>query len=185
MAINNLLKGSKVNLESIKKQDSSSIERWFNDIEFLRNYDVVPAFPKTQGDVEEMLLEYKNSNENYIFSIRENETDQIIGLCGFENILWNNQNAVLYIGIGEENSRGKGYGKEAIKLLIQFGFEELNFHRIQLNVLEYNKKAINLYEKIGFKKEGVYREYIYRSGKRYDMYLYGFLREEYNNKNEL
>ena len=72
-----------------------------------------------------------------------------------------------------------GYGKEAFKLTIEFGFEELNFHRIYLTVLEYNEPAIKLYEKLGFKREGVYREFIHRDGKRYDMYLYGILRPEW------
>jgi RimJ/RimL family protein N-acetyltransferase len=62
---------------------------------------------------------------------------------------------------------------------LDFGFNELNFYRIQLNVISYNDVAINLYESIGFKKEGIYRNFILRDGKRYDMYLYGMLREEW------
>jgi len=78
-----------------------------------------------------------------------------------------------------KESKGKGLGKETMRLLLDFGFNELNFHRIQLNVISYNSTAISLYESVGFKKEGTYREFIYRDGKRYDLYLYGILKEEY------
>ncbi|WP_291634364.1 GNAT family protein, partial [Clostridium sp.] len=77
-------------------------------------------------------------------------------------------------------NRGRGYAKEALRLTIDFGFEELNLHRIELTVLEYNEPAIKLYERLGFKREGVYREFIHRDGKRYDMYLYGMLRPEWD-----
>ena len=108
---------------------------------------------------------------------------KFIGVTGFEDILWNNGTAVIYIGIGEKQNRGLGIGTEAFNLTMEFGFEELNLHRIQLTVLSYNTPAIKLYEKLGFKREGVYREFIHRDNKRYDMYLYGILRTEWENLN--
>jgi RimJ/RimL family protein N-acetyltransferase len=57
--------------------------------------------------------------------------------------------------------------------------DELNLHRVQLTVFSYNERAIALYEKLGFQREGVYREFIQRDGRRYDMYLYGLLRREW------
>jgi RimJ/RimL family protein N-acetyltransferase len=64
-------------------------------------------------------------------------------------------------------------------LALNFAFEELNMHRVQLTVFQYNERAVALYEKLGFQKEGVYREFLHRDGKRYDMYLYGLLRSEW------
>ncbi len=87
--------------------------------------------------------------------------------------------ATLFIGIGNKNIRGKGYGKEALKILLDYGFNDRDFHRIQLNVLEFNHGAIALYEKAGFKKEGVFREFVLREGSRYDLYLYGLLKREW------
>ncbi|MCB2307230.1 GNAT family N-acetyltransferase [Clostridium estertheticum] len=175
----NLLMGKKVKLTSINEEDMLEIQKWHNDVSFMRNYDVVSATPKNFEDVLETINDVRRSNTAYTFAVKILEKQKIIGVTGFENIYWNNGTALIYIGLGESGNRGQGYGKEALKLTIEFGFEELNFHRIYLTVLEYNEPAIKLYEKLGFKREGVYREFIHRDGRRYDMYLYGLLRPEW------
>ena len=175
----NLLSGKEIKLFSINEEDIVTLQKWHNDVPFMRNYDIVSAIPKTTEDVKNMLRDVRESNTAYIFAVRKLEQEELIGITGFEDISWNNGTALIYIGIGEEKHRGCGYGKGALKLTIEFGFEELNFHRIYLTVLEYNEPAIKLYENIGFKREGVCREFIHRDGKRYDMYLYGILRPEW------
>ncbi|MBC2581832.1 GNAT family N-acetyltransferase [Clostridium sp. DJ247] len=187
MLINRLLTGTHIRLCSFKDDDLYIFESWYNNTEFLRLYDVVPAFPKSQDQLKEMLHNIKKSNDKYIFAVRSIKDNTLVGVTGFENILWNNGTAIVYIGIGDIDSRGKGIGNEALYLTMEFGFQELNLHRIQLTVLSYNKPAISLYEKLGFKREGTYREYIHRDGKRYDMYLYGILRQEWEDmhKNNL
>ena len=175
----NLLIGEKIKLTSINEEDVSKIQKWHNDVSFMRNYDTISANPKNIEDVKDLIMDIRKCSTAYIFAVKELEDQGIIGVTGFENISWNNGTALIYIGIGEEKHRGQGLGKEALKLTIEFGFEELNFHRIYLTVLEYNESAINLYEKLGFKREGVYREFIHRDGKRYDIYLYGMLRSEW------
>lgn len=183
--VNDLLKGTKVQLTSLKDKDLSVFEHWYNDIGFLRLYDVISAFPKTETELFEMLNDIRKSNDKYIFAIRTVDNNKFVGVTGFENILWNNGTAVIYIGIGDASCRGKGIGTEALSLAMEFGFQELNLHRIQLNVLSYNTPAIKLYEKLGFKKEGTYREFIHRDGKRHDMHLYGILRKEWEQINKV
>lgn len=180
MIIKRLLVGNKVKLTSFKEEYIPTLETWYNDTAFLRLFDVVSAFPKSKNQLQEMISTVQDSASNYIFAVRAIEEDKLIGVTGFENILWNNGTAVVYIGIGDESYRGQGIGLEALGLTLEFGFQELNLHRIQLTVLSYNKPAITLYEKLGFKREGIYREFIHRDGKRHDMYLYGILRNEWN-----
>lgn len=179
MIRDNLLTGRNVKLTVLREEDIVKLEEWYNDINFLRFYDMVSAVPKSKKELHEMLHEITQAHDKYIFAIRSNIDETLIGVTGFENILWNNGTAVIYIGIGDKSFRGKGFGKEALALTMQFGFNELNLHRIQLNVLSYNTPALNLYESLGFKKEGVYREFIHRDGIRFDMYLYGILRSEW------
>ncbi|UZQ50692.1 GNAT family N-acetyltransferase [Clostridium kluyveri] len=177
--IKNLLKGSNVFLTSFKEEHLPYLEKWYNDTLFLRNFDVIPAFPKSLEELKSTIKNLKESSDKFIFAVNSIKQNKIIGITGFENILWNNGTATIYIGIGDDAFRGHGIGQESLYLTMEFGFQELNFHRIQLTVLSYNTPAIKLYEKLGFKKEGTYREFIHRDGIRYDMYLYGILRSEW------
>lgn len=177
--IKNLLKGSNIFLTSFKEGHLTYLEEWYNDILFLRNFDVISAFPKSLEELKSTIKDLKESSDKFIFAVNYIKQNKIIGITGFENILWNNGTATIYIGIGNDAFRSQGLGQEALYLTMEFGFEELNFHRIQLTVLSYNTPAIKLYEKLGFKKEGTYREFIHRDGIRYDMYLYGILRSEW------
>ncbi|MDD2481055.1 MAG: GNAT family protein [Lutispora sp.] len=175
----NLLIGRNVKLDSLDDADMTVMSPWFNEVEFLRFYDMVPAIPKSQKDLKKLFEYYESSEDKQIFAIRQLGSGKVIGIAGFDDILWTNGVATTFIGIGDKDSKRKGLGKEAMSLLLDFGFNELNFHRIQLNVISYNDAAIRLYERVGFKKEGVYREFIYRDGNRYDLYLYGMLKKEY------
>ena len=83
------------------------------------------------------------------------------------------------IGIGDVRHRGHGYGRDAMHVGLNFVFNELNLYRVCLTVFSYNESAIALYEALGFTREGVYREHLERDGRRYDMYLYGLLRPEW------
>jgi RimJ/RimL family protein N-acetyltransferase len=174
-----LLVGENVKLTSIKEDDISSMEEWFSNVSFLRHYDTLPAMPFSRRQLENLLESYEDSNERCIYAIREKLTNEIIGVAGFDEIIWTNGVATTFIGIGNESFRKKGFGKEAMKLILDFGFNELNFHRIQLNVISYNLSAIKLYEHLGFVREGMHRELVYRDGNRYDLYLYGLLKSEW------
>lgn len=180
MTVNTLLKGKMVKLMAFMDEDIPQFESWYNDTSFLRFYDMIMAYPREKNELKGMIESIRKTDTEFIFAMRTIEDNKFIGVTGFQNILWNNGTGIIYIGIGNERYRGRGFAKEALYLTMQFGFEELNLHRIQLDVIEYNESAIALYEKLGFKKEGTYREFIHRDGKRYDMYLYGILRDEWD-----
>ncbi len=171
----------KLALNKIVKEDMEFIYEWFSDSEFLKFYDYMPPEPQTKKEVNEVFNAYEKNEGSDVFAIRLLGNNQIIGIAGFDDIVKENKVATLFIGIGNKNIRGKGYGKDALNQLLDYGFNELNFHRIQLNVLEFNVAAIALYEKAGFKREGIFREFVLRDGKRYDLYLYGLLIREWKN----
>lgn len=180
--MNKLLTSDNLYLSSIKDSDLDIIEGWFNDVGFLRHYDMIPAVPYSSKGVKELIEGFEGSSERYIFAIRDKSSHSIIGVAGFDEIIWSNGVATLFIGIGDGNYTGRGLGREALGLLLQFGFDEFNFYRIQLNVISYNEAAIRLYEGTGFTREGTFREFINRDGRRYDMYLYGLLSSEWTTK---
>jgi RimJ/RimL family protein N-acetyltransferase len=174
-----MLIGEKIRLTALQDTDAPCMQKWFDDVYFMRHYDMVPAIPKSVKSVAEVIEHYSTSGESCVFAIRPTGSDNIIGVAGYDEIIWTNGAATLFIGIGDKGLRGQGLGREALGLLLDFGFNELNFHKIQLCVLSYNTPAIRLYEGGGFIKEGTYREFILRDGQRHDMYLYGLLRSEW------
>lgn len=176
--MDNILRGKNLYLQKVQQKDKEFMYPWFSDSDFLKYYDYVKPNPLSKDVVDEIFMEYEKKKSE-IFSIKDLSDDKVIGVAGFDDIIKDNEVATLFIGFGEKKERGKGYGKETMKLLLNYGFKELNLHRIQLNVLEFNINAIHLYEKFGFKKEGAFREFVLRDNKRYDLLLYGLLKNEW------
>lgn len=81
--------------------------------------------------------------------------------------------------IGNKENRGKGIGTFAISTIVNHAFFDLNLRRIQLEVLEYNQTAQNLYRKIGFVVEGRKRKAVFKNGSYVDEMIMGLLRDEY------
>ena len=120
------------------------------------------------------------ATDAFLFAIRLLDDDDLIGYIELDGIMWTHQMGGVSITTGDPKNWGKGYGYEAMQVVLQFAFDELNLHRVQLTVFTYNARAIALYEKLCFQREGVYREHIYCDGKRHDMYLHGLLAEEWS-----
>ncbi len=179
----NLLTANNIRLSAIDEQDAETIAKWFNTALFMRYYDYLPALPQTRYDVETFIKDFNQANDKQLFGIRLIESGQLLGITGFDDILWSNRTATLFIGIGESAYTEKGLGTEALSLLLDFGFMELNLHRIQLFVMSYNEAAISLYERLGFTKEGTLREFGSRDFKRYDLLVYGLLHSEWSKAN--
>lgn len=175
----NILRGERVRLAALTEADLPAMPRWYDDAAFGRLLDAEPAFPVTENKIKEWIADREKSNTVYLFGVRLLEDDSLIGFLDLDGILWNNQVGWIGIAIGDPAYRDKGYGREALSLGINFAFRELNLHRLNLTVFEYNPRAIHLYESLGFVREGAFREAIYRDGRRYDMLLYGLLRSEW------
>lgn len=179
MTLLTLLSGSRVSLTPLSSLDAPSFARWQLDTEYLRMLDAKPAFPKNEAAMTEWIRAGQQGSQHFLFGIRVQTTESLIGFVELGEVLWTHRTAWLSIGIGERTYWGQGYGYEAAALVLDFAFRELNLHRVQLTVFGYNERAIRLYEKLGFQREGVYREFMERDGERYDMYLYGILRKEW------
>ncbi|MXO81399.1 GNAT family N-acetyltransferase, partial [Paenibacillus sp. OT2-17] len=105
--------------------------------------------------------------------------DVLIGFVAIHGIEWNNRSGQLAIGIGNTDYRGKGFGAEAVGLILRYAFYELNLNRVGLDVIEYNTQAIRTYEKAGFQLEGRVRSAVLRDGNSYDRIMMGILYSEW------
>ncbi len=174
-----LLRGEKVRLTAISKDDAAVMARWNEDAEYMQLVDT-GAMRLWNAEQTAAHLEKRAGDDTLIsFGIRTIEDNRLIGTVDLAMIEWTNGCAWVGMGIGEREYWNQGYGSEALHLLIEYAFEELNMHRLSLCVIDYNERAIAVYEKAGFKREGTFREFGLRAGKRYDMYLYGLLRPEW------
>jgi RimJ/RimL family protein N-acetyltransferase len=161
------------------KRDAELIAHWSRDAEYLRQMDSDPARPvaaKTLQDELEGEFEEKHPQTFIIYTL---DGEQAIGFVELFAISWNNGDAWVGIGIWDAHYRGKGYGTDAMRLILRYAFSELNLHRVTLAVFEYNLRAQRSYEKVGFVLEGRTREELNRNGRRWDILYMGLLRAEW------
>ena len=94
-------------------------------------------------------------------------------------------NLDVYVGIfiGNKDCWSEGYGTEALRLMIRYGFDQLNLHKISLRVFCFNTRAIRAYEKVGFRREAIFRDHGYRNGEYCDDYAMSILEDEWREKN--
>jgi len=107
------------------------------------------------------------------------DTEEFIGSAGLHH--WNREAHYAEIGCDIAHPYwGNGYGQEAMRRLIEFGWENMKLNRIEADVVKGNMRSMHVLEKLGFKKEGVLRQRLLKGGKYYDVYLFGLLRSEYS-----
>ena len=179
MLTSHLLRGKKVRLTALEPRDLRILASWYESADFMRRWDAAPAMPKTEQQVADYVSDQQKSKSAFVFAIRPLDQDDMIGYIELDGIVWSQGAGWVSVGIGDPVQRGKGIGEEAMRLLLQFAFDELNLRRVQLTVFSYNDPAIRLYEKLGFQREGTFREFLQRDGQVFDMYLYGILRREW------
>ncbi len=177
-----LLRGERVRLTAVNPEaDAEASARWTRDTEYWRLNTTDPASPWTARSVKEFMErgQQEERDDDYSFSIRLLESDRLIGWISLDGVDWPNGDAWVGIGIGERDCWGKGYGTDAMRVLLRYAFMELNLHRVSLSVYEYNPRAIRSYEKAGFVHEGRLRQAIQREGRRWDLLYMGILRGEW------
>jgi len=173
-----MLEGRSVRLRAYRKEDVELAWKYINDPE-VKSY-LVPGipFPMTLEEEYKWYENLSSSKDTYNFAIERIEDGQYIGGCGINEVNWKNSYAYVGIFLGKPYW-SKGYGTEAMKLLLRFIFEEMNLNKVLLNVYSFNERALRSYEKCGFVVEGRLREQIFRKGKYYDEIIMGILRREF------
>ncbi len=106
----------------------------------------------------------------------------VIGDVALQDIEWKNRSCTIGLGISKIKNRCKGYGTEAVKLILEYGFNNIGLERISASTLEQNKATQRVLEKLDFTLEGIERKAVYFAGKKWDRLNYAILREEFNRK---
>ncbi|MDR1263643.1 MAG: GNAT family N-acetyltransferase [Oscillospiraceae bacterium] len=157
--------GEKVYLSPINAEaDAETYTKWVNSKEttrYLPLYSRVYTLAKERETLNRI-------SEGHMYAIVRMSDDALLGNVGFHDIDNLARHAVVGIFIGESSEWGKGYGTEAMKLLVDFGFNTLNLRNIMLTHVADNERAHKSYVKAGFKEFGRRTGCIYRDGKYLD-----------------
>ena len=179
-----LFEGQDIRFGPIDHEKDPEIEaKWTHDADFMRMMDTAPARPMSAAMVrkqyEKLEKQIEEKKNLFHFMIRVKPDDRLIGMAAVNRIEWTNGNAFLRLGIGAAEDRQKGYGTQALQMLLRFAFAELNLFRVSALVQEYNEAALALLEKFGFVQEVCRRKALERDAQRWDLYVFGLLSEEW------
>ncbi|MDO4283621.1 MAG: GNAT family protein [Clostridia bacterium] len=171
------LVGEKVYLSPRNVEDYECFTEWLNDFE-TTDYIGKSNHLVTLASEKEYLE--KHLNDEGTFYIVELDNDKLLGTIGIEEIDYIRRTGTLGIFIGDKEARSKGYGSEAIMLILDYAFHYLNLHNIKLDVFEFNKRALACYQKCGFQECGKRREAYFLNGKYYDVISMDILKAEFS-----
>lgn len=169
-----MIPGKSVNLRSLEENDLSKLKKWRN-------------LPQTRIHTREFRLlnminqkswfeslHVQNPPKHIMFGV-ENTNGKLIGVCGLTYIDWKNRHAEISIILSLKNWQKSKQSKETVNLLQNYGFGELNLHRLWVEIFEAAPQNIELFEGLNFKLEGKLRGKLWRNKKWYDSFIYSKL----------
>ena len=173
-----MIRGVRVYLRSVERDDLPRCHGWMNDEKLVAT--LAQRYPMSlarEADWIERAARGQDPSDGPFANCLADD-DRHIGNCGLVGIDRENRTATLGIFIGEEDCRGRGFGAEALRLLCRYAFDELDLRKIRLDVQAENAAALRTYERLGFRREGLLREEVYRKGRTIDVVRMGLLKEE-------
>ena len=171
------MQGKLVRLRAYEKSDADALFRWFADAEVTR-WLGPPNFPSRAQQEKFIELASAGGDDAKYFAI-ETLDGRLVGDTGIRFIDWKSRKAEFFITIGEKHCWDKGFGTDALRIVIRLAFDRMNLNRLWLSVLADNARAVRCYEKCGFVREGLLRQESFVDGKYRDVHLMGLLREDY------
>ena len=180
---NPFLIGEKIYLRSIETEDAKFLAKGENDP--IVRESLFLALPVSLTKEQEKLEQFIKSKDAIVLVIVEQETNQPVGQTAFFRVDYISRAAVFYIAILAPSFWSKGYGSEATKMMVDYAFKTLNLNRIQLHVCAENLAAIKIYERVGFIKEGILRQAMFRNGNYVDFWVMGILKSDWLKKSPM
>ncbi|MDD9266182.1 GNAT family N-acetyltransferase [Paenibacillus sp. GCM10023248] len=172
------IEGSDILLRFARESDLEGYFTFIQDTEINRLTGSQREF--TRDEIATWIRKISVQNNDRVdFMIVLKGINELLGEVVLNEIDSINLSANIRIGIQGTQHRGKGYGTEAMIHMLRYGFNVLKLHRIHLGVYTFNPRAIHVYEKIGFKREGVQRDSLYIDGKFHDMITMAILEDEF------
>lgn len=179
-----MIKGKKVGLRAVEKDDLQFLRDWRNISHFRKNFREVRELSLV--DQEKWFESLQNTKHiNFMFTIVRLSDGHPIGAAGLLYINWINRSAdfSFYIGEGEAYIDKEGLALEATDLLIRYGFNNLNLNKIWMELYEFDEKKLNFFkDKFNFKEDGCLRQNCFEGGRYWDSYIISLLKKEFSNE---
>ena len=173
-----VLYGETIFLRPIQAEDAQAMFEGLTDEESNRLTGTHEKF--TLEQVQRFCARIAEDDDRADYAIiGKDNPGVILGEVVLNEISWENRSSNFRIGLYNQAFFGKGYGTQATRLILKFGFEALNLHRIDLEVYDFNPRAAHVYEKVGFKREGVKRDVLLWDGRFQDAIVMSMLEDEY------
>ena len=175
-----MLQSERVTLRAARREDLPLLHGFNNDLEVELAGGGDPPMPQPlpmlEAEYEQNWSNGGRDNANFVI-----EADgKCIGGCALFNFNHTAQTAELGIGIGDKDYWGRGYGREAVTLLLHYAFHYRNLRRVWLEVHARNERAIRAYRACGFVEEGRLRAHVWSDGAYDDLVLMGVLRDAWD-----
>jgi len=171
-----ILQGEKVRLRPVEERDLPQFVRWLADPELTRWLAAIGSPPTLEEEYE--WWHDKRSDPDSVLWAIETLDGRLVGTTELRLAL-RAERAELGIAIHDKTWWGKGLGTDAVRLVVDYAFEELNLNRVELTTDEDNARAIRCYEKVGFVREGLLRKHRLVEGRFGNTVVMGILREEW------
>lgn len=173
------------NIVYLKKLDKEYTEEYWDNfkntsIETMIFTGSAQAFNKTE--IENYINRVAADSNRVDFLIFSKQDNKLVGEVVINEVDRNNRCGNIRVLINRKEDFSKGYGTEAMILALNYGFGMFNLHRIELEAYPFNNRAVHVYEKIGFKREGIRRDGAYYNHKYYDMITMSFLENEFRER---
>ena len=174
------IKGIKVVLRAIEREDLELLHKWSNDPDI--NYMLGGwHFPSSKQDQEKWFASLSLGSNSQRFAIDTPDLG-IIGMANLVDINWKDRNGFHGMLLGDKDMRGKGYGVDTIMAINRFAFEELGLMRMNGSMISYNEASIGVYtKKCGWEIEGIKKNHYFRKNQWWDEVVVGITREDYFN----
>lgn len=171
------LAGDRVRLRPLQRDDLGHIMRWSEDEEIRKMTGEVN--PMTRPEAEEFYEKVQTDSSRVWFAIVLRDGDRVIGETGLLRMFEPWRCTDMTVILGEKDVWGQGYGVEAGRLVLDYAFRELGFHRVAIGVVGFNERAIRFWKSLGFREEGVQRDGYYCDGRFSDFVMMSILESEH------
>lgn len=174
-----MLSGERVRLRATEREDLPRLAAFNNDVEVELAGGGDPPYPQSlarlQARFDEALAKGDRDGTDFVI-----EADgKVIGICGLHNFDETGRTCELGITIGDKEYWGRGYGRDAVRVLLDYAFRLLNYRKVYLRVWGNNERGIRAYRACGFVEEGRLRAHVWSAGAYVDLVCMGILRDEW------